>query len=153
MSQHTGVPPPNRLVDRLGRVPVIGNPAFRIADYRRLWGGAALNHLGIVYKDQGRWDRAKEAYQQSLAIIREFGDRYGEGLALNNLGNVYETQGRWAQAEETLRQSLVIVKQSFAKAPATSLCELKDPAPNVRAPNNRPSTKTPKASVVPPGIE
>ncbi len=47
MSQHTGVPPPNRLVDRLGRVPVIGNPAFRIADYRRLWGGAALNHLGM----------------------------------------------------------------------------------------------------------
>jgi len=26
---------------------VIGNPAFRIADYRRLWGGAALNHLGM----------------------------------------------------------------------------------------------------------
>ncbi len=47
MSQHTGIPPPNRLVDRLGRVPVIGNPAFRIADYRRLWGGAALNHLGM----------------------------------------------------------------------------------------------------------
>jgi MFS family permease len=47
LSQHTGVPPPNRLVDRLGRVPVIGNPAFRIADYRRLWGGAALNHLGM----------------------------------------------------------------------------------------------------------
>jgi hypothetical protein len=47
LSQHIGVPPPNRLVDRLGRVPVIGNPAFRIADYRRLWGGAALNHLGM----------------------------------------------------------------------------------------------------------
>jgi len=47
LSQHTGIPPPNRLVDRLGRVPVIGNPAFRIADYRRLWGGAALNHLGM----------------------------------------------------------------------------------------------------------
>ncbi len=26
---------------------MIGNPAFRIADYRRLWGGAALNHLGM----------------------------------------------------------------------------------------------------------
>ncbi len=47
LSQHTGVPPPNRLVDRLGRVPVVGNPAFRIADYRRLWFGAALNHLGM----------------------------------------------------------------------------------------------------------
>lgn len=47
MSQHIGVPPPNRPVYRLGRVPVIGNPAFRFVDYRRLWGGAALNHLGM----------------------------------------------------------------------------------------------------------
>ena len=28
-------------------MPVIGNPAFRIADYRRLWGGVALNNLGM----------------------------------------------------------------------------------------------------------
>lgn len=28
-------------------MPVLGNPAFRIADYRRLWVGAALNHLGM----------------------------------------------------------------------------------------------------------
>ncbi len=28
-------------------MPVIGNPAFRIADYRRLWCGVALNHLGM----------------------------------------------------------------------------------------------------------
>ena len=26
---------------------MIGNPAFRIADYRRLWGGVALNNLGM----------------------------------------------------------------------------------------------------------
>ena len=35
------------IVARLRRLPVIGNPAFRIADYRRLWFGAACNHLGM----------------------------------------------------------------------------------------------------------
>ena len=35
------------ILARLGRLPVIGNPAFRIADYRRLWVGAACNHLGM----------------------------------------------------------------------------------------------------------
>ena len=35
------------ILARLSRLPVIGNPAFRIADYRRLWAGAACNHLGM----------------------------------------------------------------------------------------------------------
>ena len=35
------------ILARLSRLPVIGNPAFKIADYRRLWIGAACNHLGM----------------------------------------------------------------------------------------------------------
>ncbi len=48
---------------------------------------------------QGRYAEALEAYQQALAILREVGDRAGEGATLNNIGGVYAARGatprRW----------------------------------------------------------
>lgn len=41
------MPSEGGLFVRLSRLPVINNPAFKIADYRRLWFGAACNHLGM----------------------------------------------------------------------------------------------------------
>jgi tetratricopeptide (TPR) repeat protein len=46
-----------------------------------------------------------------LAILREFGDRVGEGQTLNNLGVVYDAQGRWAEAEASYQQSLAILRE------------------------------------------
>ncbi len=59
-----------------------------------------LNNIGVVYDDQGRYAEALETYQQALAIVREVGDRAGEGATLNNIGVVYDSQGRYAEALE-----------------------------------------------------
>src|SRR5205814_1483740 len=73
--------------------------------------GRALNNLGVVYRHQGRWAEAEEAYQQDLAICRQSGDRVGEGQTLNNLGGVYRPQGRWAEAEEAYQQGRAICRE------------------------------------------
>jgi tetratricopeptide (TPR) repeat protein len=62
--------------------------------------------LGNVYKDQGRWAEAIASYEQSLATLRELGDRHGVAQTLNNLGLVYANQGRWAEAIASYEQSL-----------------------------------------------
>jgi tetratricopeptide (TPR) repeat protein len=69
-----------------------------------------LNNLGIVYNNQGRWDDAVDAYEQSLAICRDLDDRRGEGQTLNNLGLVYDNQGRWDDAVDAYEQSLAICR-------------------------------------------
>jgi tetratricopeptide (TPR) repeat protein len=40
-----------------------------------------------------------------VKLMRELGDRHGEGWTLNNLGLVYKVQGRWDQATECYRQA------------------------------------------------
>ena len=54
-----------------------------------------LANLGVVYSDWGRYDKAVDYYQQSLALAREFKDPMGEGSSLNNLANVFKTWGQY----------------------------------------------------------
>ena len=72
---------------------------------------ASLANLGGVYKLQGRWDEAIKCHKESLAILRELGDRHGEGQTLGNLGNVYQLQGRWDEAIECFKQDLAICRE------------------------------------------
>ncbi|MEO1510382.1 MAG: tetratricopeptide repeat protein, partial [Cyanobacteria bacterium J06633_23] len=65
-----------------------------------------LNNLGLVYKDQGRWDEAIQCYEQSLAVYRELGDRHGEGLTLENLGDVYFKRLNFVKAIDYWDESL-----------------------------------------------
>eukprot|EP01045_Picozoa_sp_COSAG04_P035191 COSAG04_NODE_8018_length_1034_cov_0.922995_2_plen_150_part_01 len=51
--------------------------------------GAVLCHLGTAYSDLGRHEEAIEHLTQALSIMREVGDRQGEGAALGNLGGAY----------------------------------------------------------------
>jgi len=67
-----------------------------------------LVRLGNLHQILGRWAEAEKCYQQGLAILRECGDRVGEGNTLNNLGVVYQLQGRWVEAEECCHQGLAI---------------------------------------------
>lgn len=69
-----------------------------------------LINLGNVYRNQGRWKEAEDAYQQSLAIYRHRGNRQGEGRTLITLGVVYESQGRWKEAKAAYQQSLPILR-------------------------------------------
>jgi tetratricopeptide (TPR) repeat protein len=42
--------------------------------------GVALSHLGNVYYSLGNYATAIDYHQQSLAIVREIGDRQIEGM-------------------------------------------------------------------------
>jgi len=68
------------------------------------------NHIGIVYRLQGRWDEALQHYQASLDIARALGDRQGEAQTLGNIGNVYASQGRWDEALAHYQASLDIFR-------------------------------------------
>jgi tetratricopeptide (TPR) repeat protein len=50
-------------------------------------------------------------YQQALAILREVGDRAGEGTTINNIGKVYKAQGRYAEALGMYQQALAILRE------------------------------------------
>ena len=50
-------------------------------------------------------------YEQQLAIVREIGDRRGEGSALGNLGLAYRELGEPARARVLLEQALAIGRE------------------------------------------
>ncbi len=97
-------------------------------DYLQLWGHARLaaelyerlvGHLtdlelkqssliglGNCYLVLSDYRRAIEHYEQSLAIAREIGNRYGEGNSLGNLGNCYYSLGDYRRAIDYHEQSL-----------------------------------------------
>lgn len=70
-----------------------------------------LDRLGILYSTLGHWKMSELAFQQSLQICRELGDRHGEGATLGNLGTVYRCQNCLAEAEQAHQQSLQIYRE------------------------------------------
>jgi CHAT domain-containing protein/tetratricopeptide (TPR) repeat protein len=70
-----------------------------------------LGNLGVAYNFLGQYPKAIEFYQQSLAIAREIGNRYGEASSLNNLGDTYNSLGQYSKAIEFNQQSLTIFRQ------------------------------------------
>ena len=51
----------------------------------RLWEAATRNEIGLDRWQLGDIAEARAAFEASVAIARENGDRYGEGAALSNL--------------------------------------------------------------------
>ena len=47
---------------------------------------ANLNNLGNAYSKLGQYNKARDFFQQSLAIFKQIGDREGEGITLSNIG-------------------------------------------------------------------
>ncbi len=68
--------------------------------------GKTLTNLGIVYKNQGRWNDAIDWYENSLKVFQEVGDTQGEGQTLANLGRLYEEQGKIEKAVKHWQHSL-----------------------------------------------
>jgi CHAT domain-containing protein/Tfp pilus assembly protein PilF len=64
-----------------------------------------------VYDNLGQYPQALEHYQQALVILREVGDRAGEGRTFNNIGGVYNKLGQYPQALEHYQQALVIRRE------------------------------------------
>ncbi len=64
-----------------------------------------------MYLDQGQWQEAITAHEQSLQISHELGDVHGVAQTLNNLGSVYLDQGKWQEAIAAYEQSLQTFRQ------------------------------------------
>ncbi|HAZ49103.1 MAG TPA: hypothetical protein DCZ55_32815, partial [Cyanobacteria bacterium UBA11371] len=50
-------------------------------------------------------------FQQGLAIVREVGDRAGEGVTLSSIGSIYNYLGQYSKALEFYQQALAIVRE------------------------------------------
>lgn len=87
---------------------------------RTLWGAepypdyaAAVNDLGLLYRDKGDYDQSERLLRESLTMERRLlGDKHPElALALNSLGLVQQRKGDLAGAEATCRQALAMQRE------------------------------------------
>ncbi|HTT55422.1 MAG TPA: tetratricopeptide repeat protein [Streptosporangiaceae bacterium] len=69
---------------------------------------AALNSLGWVHALLGNTQQAFTYSEQSLALFRDLGDRWGEAAALDSIGYAHHRLGRHQQAVSYFEQVLAI---------------------------------------------
>ena len=71
----------------------------------------ALHQKGLILQSIFRFSDAINAYNQSLEIKREIGDRAGEAKTLHQIGMVYEDTNNFDKALEFYNQSLEIERE------------------------------------------
>ena len=71
----------------------------------------ALQGAGVLAMDQGDYGRAKELYEESLALYRAEDNSDGIMTTLNNLGIVVEASGDYMRAAELYEESLALARQ------------------------------------------
>ncbi len=69
-----------------------------------------LGNLGMAYNSLAQYAKAIEAFESSLTIFRNSGNRKGEVFALIGLGDTYNSLGQFAKANELYQQSLTIAR-------------------------------------------
>jgi tetratricopeptide (TPR) repeat protein len=87
---------------------------------RAIWGtipypnyAAALNDLGLMYRDHGDYAKAESLLRESLTMDRRLlGEKHPElAVDLNNLAVALQGKGDLAAAESTLRQALAMQRE------------------------------------------
>jgi len=73
--------------------------------------GFALNCMGIIYFNQGDYDKAIDYCSQGLKIREEMDDKKGIASSFNNMGMIYFNQGDYDKAVDYYSQSLKIREQ------------------------------------------
>jgi predicted ATPase/DNA-binding CsgD family transcriptional regulator len=68
----------------------------------------ALNALGEMVRMDGDYERAGRAYEESLAMAREEGDKLRQALPLGNLGYVAQQAGDYERAEAAHLEGLAL---------------------------------------------
>ncbi|WP_204154601.1 CHAT domain-containing tetratricopeptide repeat protein [Leptolyngbya sp. CCY15150] len=94
-------------------VMIVAEPTLAQADTTDTrWAEAIeLNNQGQQLLAIGRFQEALPLFEQALMIVREMGERQGEGTILNNIGVVYRNLGRNEQALDYYEQALAIVTE------------------------------------------
>jgi CHAT domain-containing protein/Flp pilus assembly protein TadD len=73
--------------------------------------GSDLNHIGIIYKQTGSFERSIQFYEQALDWYRRTRNRIGEGQTLDNLGQSYLGLAQFEKALATLNEALPIRRE------------------------------------------
>ena len=73
--------------------------------------GLSLNELGMVYLDQGLFEKAQPYFEEWLILARELDFTHGISIALLNLGMVTHHQGQFTQAPAYYQESLNLSRQ------------------------------------------
>jgi predicted ATPase/DNA-binding CsgD family transcriptional regulator/Flp pilus assembly protein TadD len=71
----------------------------------------ALDGLGWIAEPQGDYERARLAYEESLGLYREAGDRRGVANALGDLGSLALDRGDYERATSLLEESLALYRE------------------------------------------
>jgi tetratricopeptide (TPR) repeat protein len=78
----------------------LAEAAFRKAISIRHDFGEALNNLGNVLKEQGKWKAAEKSYRQALRVFPD------NAMLRSNIGNVLYHQGKFQEAARILEDAL-----------------------------------------------
>lgn len=70
------------------------------------WMPTVWNELGLVYRDQGRWQEALENFERARAQRQAEGSMHRAGVMLNNIGEVLLLQGQIEDAEAAFHEAL-----------------------------------------------
>lgn len=70
-----------------------------------------LSSLGMIAREQRRFEEAITYQEQSLTVCREFGSRDGEATALNSLGIIFWQQQRLDEAVACFEQCLTLHRE------------------------------------------
>lgn len=70
----------------------------------------ALNNLGLVHRNLGRWDRAVDYFQRGIDAAEKLGQYSTIAVCSANLGLVHFHRGDWPRAIACLNRSLAIYR-------------------------------------------
>ncbi|MCU0492227.1 MAG: CHAT domain-containing protein [Chloroflexaceae bacterium] len=76
----------------------------------RQWLAAVQNELGLVYRDQGRWQEALAELMAAAEQYQAEGATDLLGHVINNIGEIYLFQGRFAEADEAFAAALAAMQ-------------------------------------------
>ena len=82
------------------------------AKQRHIWQASTYHNLGMVAREQRKWQEAESNYQQALQIFVESKDRYAQASTYHQLGMVAQEQRKWQEAEGNYQQALQIKVES-----------------------------------------
>jgi predicted ATPase/class 3 adenylate cyclase len=77
----------------------------------RAYRAKALNGAGNLAHAQGEYAAARSLHEESLAIKRELGDKWGIASSLNNLGIIAQEQGDYTAARSLYEEDLTLFRE------------------------------------------
>ena len=86
----------------------------------------ALNALGLLCKDLGRWDEASAHYERALGLLEKAADRDPDEIAAlwHNLGGIAHARGEFAAGEVAARRGIAIRRAAGPDARRTAADEV-----------------------------